>query len=148
MIFKHRLVLFFYCFTYLVYVIDAIPCMLLILINIDSDGEFCKIHGLALNNHLKEDKEQHKPCVSFGKNCYYCFIFLGCGRTLQESIDEFSHTPSNGKEEICQWRISATHGEKIILNITALDIPETSSCETDYLEVRDGYYVKSEILGK
>ncbi|XP_052071922.1 tolloid-like protein 2 isoform X1 [Mytilus californianus] len=71
-----------------------------------------------------------------------------CGRTLQESIDKFSHTPSAGKEEICQWRISATHGEKIILNITALDIPETTSCETDYLEVRDGYYVKSEILGR
>lgn len=74
-------------------------------------------------------------------------VLVECGRTLQESIDEFSHTPSNGKSEICQWRISATHGEKIILNITSLDLPESTSCETDYLEVRDGYYVKSELLG-
>jgi hypothetical protein len=43
--------------------------------------------------------------------------------------------------------LKITHGEKIILNITLLDLPETSSCETDYLEVRDGYYVKSELLG-
>lgn len=69
-----------------------------------------------------------------------------CGKTLQESLHNFSHKPRQG--DICQWRISATHGEKIILNITALDLPETQGCETDYLEVRDGYFVKSELLGR
>jgi hypothetical protein len=28
--------------------------------------------------------------------------------------------------DICQWRILATHGEKIILNVTHLDIPSST----------------------
>ncbi|XP_059152837.1 tolloid-like protein 1 isoform X2 [Physella acuta] len=71
-----------------------------------------------------------------------------CGRTLHESMDNFSHTPKAGNPEICQWRISATHGETISLNITKLDIPVSYNCETDYLEVRDGYFVKSPLLGR
>lgn len=79
--------------------------------------------------------------------------FSVCGRTLQDSIGIFSHSPTPEKEELCQWRISATHGEKIVLNITALDIPITgragsgNECDADYLEVRDGYYVMSPLLG-
>ena len=38
--------------------------------------------------------------------------------------------------DLCQWRILATHGEKIILNITSLDIPASVNCQLDYLEVR------------
>ena len=40
------------------------------------------------------------------------------------------------KGDKCQWRILATHGEKIILNITSLDIPASANCQLDYLEVR------------
>ncbi|PVD37829.1 hypothetical protein C0Q70_00431 [Pomacea canaliculata] len=71
-----------------------------------------------------------------------------CGRTLQDSSGKFSQQASVGKEELCQWRISATHGEKIVLNITELDIPKSYNCEMDYLEVRDGYYIKSPLLGR
>ncbi|XP_060072061.1 tolloid-like protein 1 [Ylistrum balloti] len=71
-----------------------------------------------------------------------------CGRTLQESIAEFSHTPNANEAEMCHWRISATHGEKIVLNFTAVDIPETVGCETDYLEIRDGHYIRSPLLGR
>ncbi|CAL1528874.1 unnamed protein product [Lymnaea stagnalis] len=71
-----------------------------------------------------------------------------CGKTLQESADKFSHTPKPGVSELCQWRISATHGEKIVLNITQLDIPKSYNCEDDYLEVRDGHYIKSPLLGR
>ena len=39
------------------------------------------------------------------------------------------------KGDKCEWRILATHGEKIILNITTLDIPASSNCNLDYLEV-------------
>lgn len=79
--------------------------------------------------------------------------FSVCGRTLQDSIGQFSFSPTPDKEELCQWRISATHGEKIVLNITALDIPVTGhaggeQCDTDYLEVRDGHYVLSNLIGK
>ena len=43
------------------------------------------------------------------------------------------------KGDKCEWRILATHGEKIILNITSLDIPESPNCQHDYLEVRKLY---------
>lgn len=75
-------------------------------------------------------------------------IVAECGRTLQDSSGKFSQQASVGKEELCQWRISATHGEKIVLNITELDIPKSYNCEMDYLEVRDGYYIKSPLLGE
>jgi hypothetical protein len=58
----------------------------------------------------------------------------------------------------CEWRISATHGERISLNITALNVfkpPPSiadngggSSCLQDYVEVRDGYWQKSPLLGR
>ena len=48
----------------------------------------------------------------------------------------------------CQWRITATHGEKIVLNITQIDIPESADCYMDYLEVRDGHWLNSALLGK
>ena len=68
----------------------------------------------------------------------------------------------------CHWRIIATHGEKIVLNITSLDIPSFVSSssssgndtaegeeeeegplcsEDDMLEVRDGYWHRSPLLG-
>lgn len=74
-----------------------------------------------------------------------------CGRTLQAATGEFSHKPNQQRteeREVCEWRISATHGEKIVLNITSLDVPESRNCVTDYLEVRDGYYERSTKLGK
>ena len=73
--------------------------------------------------------------------------FAGCGQTLQDSSGKFSHQPSRGQSQLCQWRISATHGEKIVLNLTQLDLPASYNCQMDYLEVRDGYYIKSPLLG-
>jgi hypothetical protein len=47
----------------------------------------------------------------------------------------------------CQWRISGTHGEKIFVNITSLMFA-TIDCSTDYLEVRDGHWYKSPLIGE
>ncbi|KAL5017782.1 hypothetical protein ScPMuIL_003504 [Solemya velum] len=82
--------------------------------------------------------------ISQARKLYSCPV---CGRTLQESVGEFSHKPSSSNE-MCQWRISATHGEKIVLNITLMDIPDSLDCVTDYLEIRDGHFVKSTLLGR
>ncbi|XP_013067334.2 tolloid-like protein 1 isoform X2 [Biomphalaria glabrata] len=71
-----------------------------------------------------------------------------CGRTFQERKQQFTHTPKRGSREICQWRISAAHGEKITLNITNLDIPTSFNCRSHYLEVKDGHYLKSPLLGR
>ncbi|XP_049534973.1 tolloid-like protein 2 isoform X2 [Anopheles darlingi] len=76
-----------------------------------------------------------------------------CGRTFQDNSASFtspsyhSNTPPTEPER-CEWRITATHGERIVLNITDLDIFKSNGCRSDYLEIRDGYWHKSTILGK
>ncbi|XP_058836590.1 protein tolkin-like [Topomyia yanbarensis] len=76
-----------------------------------------------------------------------------CGRTFQDHSGFFtspsyhSKIPPNEPER-CEWRITATHGEQIVLNITDLDIYKSENCRTDYLEIRDGYWYKSPLLGK
>lgn len=69
-------------------------------------------------------------CVNLKKNessivPMIFFEHLECGRTFQENSASFtspsyySSTPS-AEPESCEWRITATHGEKIVLNITDL----------------------------
>ena len=76
-----------------------------------------------------------------------------CGRTMQEPngvLDSPDYPKSSPppEGEQCEWRITATHGERIVLNVTDLDIYESDSCETDFLEIRDGYWPKSPLLGE
>lgn len=58
--------------------------------------------------------------------------------------------PENSEEDYlsCEWRIQATHGEKIILNITKMDTELSPDCITANIEVRDGYWHKSPLLGR
>ncbi|XP_043283629.1 tolloid-like protein 1 [Venturia canescens] len=76
-----------------------------------------------------------------------------CGRTFQENSGSFgspihlnNSPPPDG--ERCEWRITATHGERIVLNITSLDILKSDYCRSDYIEIRDGYWHKSKTLGR
>ncbi|CAL8138511.1 unnamed protein product [Orchesella dallaii] len=78
-----------------------------------------------------------------------------CGRTLLKPSGWLA-SPNNksqslqfisGLRETCEWRIVATHGSTIILNITEFDLPFSNGCEHDYLEIRDGYWHKSPLLG-
>uniref|UniRef100_A0A8D9B309 Metalloendopeptidase n=2 Tax=Cacopsylla melanoneura TaxID=428564 RepID=A0A8D9B309_9HEMI len=78
-----------------------------------------------------------------------------CGRTFQESSGQFSSPPSPANVAIlpdtgerCEWRITATHGERIVLNITELDIFKSDNCRSDYLEIKDGYWHKSKLIGR
>jgi len=80
-------------------------------------------------------------------------FFAECGRTFQENSGSFGspNHPNNspsGDGERCEWRITATHGERIVLNITSLDIFKSDYCRSDYLEIRDGYWYKSRVLGE
>lgn len=59
----------------------------------------------------------------------------------------YPHSSPSIDGESCEWRITATHGEKIVLNISDMDLPESESCESNYLEIRDGYWPKSPLLG-
>jgi len=97
-------------------------------------------------------------------------VGAGCGRTLQEPQGTFgsprsesfssplpvtssgqdSHSRSQWphQPELCQWRIQATHGEKIVLDVTMLDLPDSVDCATSYVEVRDGPSIKSPLIGQ
>lgn len=49
--------------------------------------------------------------------------FIECGRTYQDNNGAFtspSYYISTNEPERCEWRITATHGERILLNITDL----------------------------
>lgn len=65
--------------------------------------------------------------------------------TLESPGYPNSSPPPDGQH--CEWRITATHGERIVLNVSDLDIFESNNCETDFLEIRDGYWPKSPRLG-
>ncbi|XP_055631741.1 tolloid-like protein 1 [Toxorhynchites rutilus septentrionalis] len=76
-----------------------------------------------------------------------------CGRTFQQHSGAFTSPSYHSKippadPERCEWRITATHGEQIVLNITDMDIFKSENCRTDYLEIRDGYWYKSPLLGR
>lgn len=81
----------------------------------------------------------------------FSFFFLGCGRTFQGPSGTFSPPTINENTYAdymsCEWRIQATHGEKIILNITKMDTEKSPDCITANIEIRDGYWHKSPLLG-
>ena len=54
-------------------------------------------------------------------------FLLECGRTFQDNSGSFTSpnyyiTTAQTEAEKCEWRITATHGERIVLNITDLVI--------------------------
>nr|XP_028600382.1 tolloid-like protein 1 [Podarcis muralis] len=89
-----------------------------------------------------------KGDIAQARKLYRC---PACGETLQESTGNFS-SPGfpNGYPSYthCIWRISVTPGEKIVLNFTTMDLYKSSLCWYDYIEVRDGYWKKSPLLGR
>uniref|UniRef100_A0A2C9KBX8 Metalloendopeptidase n=1 Tax=Biomphalaria glabrata TaxID=6526 RepID=A0A2C9KBX8_BIOGL len=71
-----------------------------------------------------------------------------CGSTLVATTGSFNFSSKLGQPEVCQWRIKAAYGERIKLNITSFSITVSDNCERNYLEIRDGHYVKSPSLGR
>ncbi|GFY71439.1 tolloid-like protein 2 [Trichonephila inaurata madagascariensis] len=64
-----------------------------------------------------------------------------CGKTMQNpsgtlSSPDYSNSVVPQEGTHCEWRITATQGERIILNITEIDIHKSENCDTDYLELR------------
>ncbi|KAL4084328.1 hypothetical protein QTP88_028152 [Uroleucon formosanum] len=122
--------------------------------NTFSKGSYLEtIHPIdAIRNLKKRPEIGQRVRLSEGdiaqtKLLYKCYR---CGKTLQENSGIFGYSPEPGQEygDRCEWRITATHGERIVLNITELDILKSDQCNTDYLEIRDGYWHKSPLLGR
>lgn len=63
--------------------------------------------------------------------------------SIEKTINSSYLKPLN-----CEWRITATQGERIQLNITEFELIEDSNCETNYLEIRDGYWIKDKLIGR
>ncbi|XP_037686895.1 tolloid-like protein 1 isoform X2 [Choloepus didactylus] len=89
-----------------------------------------------------------KGDIAQARKLYRC---PACGETLQESYGNLS-SPGfpNGYPSYthCIWRVSVTPGEKIVLNFTTMDLYKSSLCWYDYIEVRDGYWRKSPLIGR
>lgn len=78
-----------------------------------------------------------------------------CGRTYLDkkgafTSPQYSIDNSLDRKYYCEWRIKATKGERILLEITDLDtfLFDSSDCQNDYLEVYDGYWHKSSLLAR
>ncbi|KPJ02950.1 Tolloid-like protein 1 [Papilio xuthus] len=76
-----------------------------------------------------------------------------CGKTFLGNSGWFS-SPGWGAEagpaspDRCEWRIVATHGERVVLNITEIDIHKSDGCRSEWVEVRDGYLPNAPVLGR
>lgn len=79
---------------------------------------------------------------------------MRCGRTHQENSGLIQSPRGSAGNDRCEWRVTATHGERIVLNVTQLDVythphaHEADPCKSDYLEVRDGYWHRAPLLGR
>ena len=70
--------------------------------------------------------------------------FLECGGTLQQQSGTISSHPTLNK---CEWRISTNPGEGIVLSVKKFDLRSSKNCESEYVEVREGYGPKSSLIG-
>ncbi|XP_045765857.1 tolloid-like protein 1 isoform X1 [Maniola jurtina] len=76
-----------------------------------------------------------------------------CGKTFLGNAGWFN-SPGWGSEaqpatqERCEWRIVATHGERVVLNITEIDIHKSDGCRSEWVEVWDGYMPNAPVLGR
>ncbi|XP_039749767.1 tolloid-like protein 1 isoform X1 [Pararge aegeria] len=76
-----------------------------------------------------------------------------CGKTFLGNAGWFN-SPGWGSEaqpatqERCEWRIVATHGERVVLNITEIDIHKSDGCRAEWVEVWDGYMPNAPVLGR
>ncbi|CAG5093979.1 Similar to bmp1: Bone morphogenetic protein 1 (Xenopus laevis) [Cotesia congregata] len=70
---------------------------------------------------------------------YNCSV---CGRTLFDPSGDFGSPnysiDSFHRDYHCQWRIPASSGEQVVLNITSFDL-----ADIDYLRIRYGYWNKN-----
>ncbi|XP_048589480.1 tolloid-like protein 1 isoform X2 [Nematostella vectensis] len=76
-----------------------------------------------------------------------------CGRTLQEPSGAFTSPGYPSPYPLgrhCEWRISVTPGERIVLNFTVFHLKKTSfnKCKNDFVEVRDGHGRESNLIGR
>ncbi|CAK8687745.1 unnamed protein product [Clavelina lepadiformis] len=86
--------------------------------------------------------------VRQAKKLYKCPT---CGETFQSTkgnITSPNHPRTYPSYADCEWRISVTPGEKIVINFHELDVMRSRGCWYDFLEVRDGHWRYSPLIGR
>ncbi|XP_071443305.1 cubilin [Hetaerina americana] len=74
----------------------------------------------------------------------------GCGGILTGatgSIQSPNYPQSYGRNAECVWKVIVSKGSKISVVFADLNLEETSSCEFDYIEIRDGADIRGDLLG-
>ncbi|NXH11671.1 CUBN protein, partial [Bucco capensis] len=73
-----------------------------------------------------------------------CGGFLSGAGTLHSP-----HYPRlSPRPKTCEWIISQAAGKVVLLNFLDFDIRDTTTCDSDYIEVRDGNHTESPLLEK
>ena len=113
-----------------------------------SPGDIVQAYGFQINSQQPTRFIISNPIIA--KKLYNCPT---CGQTLQTPVGNAS---SPGWPDIvpprqyhCVWRISATPGEKIAINVTHLGFTfPDKDCQWDYMEIRDGPHFGSPLLAR
>ncbi|KAH9514855.1 Dorsal-ventral patterning tolloid-like protein 1 [Bulinus truncatus] len=77
------------------------------------------------------------------KRLYNC---SACGATLRNPHGSLHYVYKPERRKECQWRIVASYGERLQLNITTVNIKHSDNCENNSLVIRDGHDIKSPLL--
>lgn len=106
------------------------------------------ITPLQNNVQIGQRKRLSFGDISQAKKLYRC---VNCGRTFLNRTKTFvSPSYSRGANvthpERCEWRITRSHGERIVLEIIDLKLFESDDCQVDYIEIRDGYYSGAQVI--
>nr|CAB3264299.1 Tolloid protein [Phallusia mammillata] len=86
--------------------------------------------------------------VAQAKKLYSCPT---CGCTLQNTtgnVTSPNYPQAYPSYSNCEWRISVTPGEKIVMDFTHMDIYSSRGCWYDYVEIRDGHWEQSNLIGR
>uniref|UniRef100_H2ZHT6 Metalloendopeptidase n=1 Tax=Ciona savignyi TaxID=51511 RepID=H2ZHT6_CIOSA len=86
--------------------------------------------------------------VRQAKKLYNCPT---CGRTLQTTTGNITSPnwpAAYPAYSDCEWRISVTPGEKIVMDFTSLNVFRSRGCWYDYIEIRDGHWERSPLIGR
>uniref|UniRef100_A0A8C8BEW9 Cubilin n=1 Tax=Otus sunia TaxID=257818 RepID=A0A8C8BEW9_9STRI len=91
-----------------------------------------------------------KSDASVQRASFRAIYQVACGGSL--SGEGAIHSPyyprMSPHPKTCEWIISQLASEVVILNFIDFDIRNTTTCDSDYIEVRDGNSTDSLLLGK
>ncbi|XP_023210012.1 tolloid-like protein 1 [Centruroides sculpturatus] len=106
---------------------------------------------ISLNQSVSlEEERKHLSKIDIAQtnklyNCPKCLFNI---RDESRTISTKDQRLKLAKERYCQWYIKRYPGEFIHFYIDYHDITETENCSENYLEIRDGYWSKSPLIGR